>query len=79
VVNTDGGAHIDAELDSAYMALSRENFLNWKFSNGITTGAPSGRPEFACMRQMAHELFCIIERYVPDFALHAKSVQSFSA
>lgn len=79
VANTDGGAHVDAELDSAYMALSRENSLNWNFSNGKTTGAPSGRPELACMRQIAHELLCTIERYVPEFALHAKSVQSLRA
>lgn len=31
VANTDGGAHVDPDLDEAYMDLSRKNSLGWVF------------------------------------------------
>lgn len=53
VADTDGGAHVDPTLDEAYMDLSRNNSLGWEFqSNGLTTPM-EGRPELACMRQIA--------------------------
>src|SRR5690606_33256698 len=34
VADTDGGAHVDPQLDEVYMALSRQNSLGWKFTDG---------------------------------------------
>lgn len=67
VADTDGGAHVDPELEEAYMAMSRENSLGWFFSNGSTFSAIEGRPELACMRQIAHELLSTIHQFMPEF------------
>ena len=61
VANTDGGGHVDPELDDAYFALSRENSLGWMFSKGDTT-APMSSPERPCIRQIAHELLETLKR-----------------
>lgn len=55
VADTDGGAHVDPRLEDAYMALSRENSLNWFFTSKDVTVPLSG-PELFCVRQIAHEL-----------------------
>jgi hypothetical protein len=59
VADTDGGAHVDPELDAAYMELSRKNSLGWTLSSGEPL---KGRPELACVRQIAHELLKSISR-----------------
>ena len=74
VADTDGGAHVDPELEEAYMAISRENSLGWVFSIGGEDSALEGRPELACMRQIAHELLATIHQYVPEFSQHAQPV-----
>ncbi len=74
VADTDGGAHVDPELDEAYMAISRENSLGWEFRKGDIVRALAGRPELACMRQMAHEVFSTINSYVPEFSADASPV-----
>ena len=74
VANTDGGAHVDPELEEAYMAISRENSLGWVFRSGAGEVAPEGRPELACMRQIAHELLSTIHQFVPEFSQHAQPV-----
>jgi len=55
VADTDGGAHVDPELDEAYMELSRENSLGWIFTSGGIS-IPMGGPELPCVRQIAHEV-----------------------
>ncbi len=67
VADTDGGAHVDPELEEAYMALSRENSLGWVFGDGDVQSALAGRPELACMRQIAHEVLSTIYQFVPEF------------
>lgn len=82
VADTDGGAHVDPDLDEAYMAISRQNSLNWTFISGSTIAAAmkakgsafEGRPELACMRQIAHELLSTIHQFVPEFSEHAQPV-----
>lgn len=74
VVNTDGGAHVDPDLDEAYMALSRQNSLGWVFNSGDVESALSGKPELACMRQIAHEVLATLNLFSPDFSEHAKPV-----
>ncbi|MGT2508510.1 hypothetical protein [Cupriavidus basilensis] len=67
VANTDGGAHVDADLDEAYMALSRQNSLGWSFSSGDVVKALQGRPELACIRQIAHELLTTLLQRAPEY------------
>lgn len=74
VADTDGGAHVDPELEEAYMAISRENSLGWVFRTGGGDAALEGRPELACMRQIAHELLTTIHKFVPEFSQHAQPV-----
>ena len=74
VADTDGGAHVDPELDEAYMAISRENSLGWVFKSGDIVQALDGRPELVCMRQIAHEVLSTISEFVPEFSAHAQPV-----
>jgi hypothetical protein len=62
VADTDGGAHVDPELEEAYMDLSRNNSLGWLFQRNDITGSLKGRPELACMRQIAHEVLLTLRR-----------------
>lgn len=66
VANTDGGAHVDPELEEAYMDLSRNNSLGWVFTKGVVEEAFQGRPELAYMRQIAHEVLFTMEEIVPE-------------
>ncbi|HKW77096.1 MAG TPA: hypothetical protein VJN64_16305 [Terriglobales bacterium] len=74
VADTDGGAHVDPELDQAYMEISRNNSLGWVLTKGDMTQALDGRPELACMRQIAHEILSTIHRYVPPYSVHSAPV-----
>jgi len=47
VADTDGGAHVDPELDEKYMELSRKNSLGWIFTRANIQKAFRG-PELAC-------------------------------
>lgn len=55
VANTDGGGHVDSELDEAYMDLSRNNSLGWVLTQG-NVETPFPPPVMACIRQIAHEV-----------------------
>lgn len=74
VADTDGGAHVDPELEEAYMAISRQNSLGWVFGTEDRQFPPIGRPELACMRQIAHELLSTINRFESEFSHHAQPV-----
>lgn len=74
VADTDGGAHVDPELDEAYMAISRENSLGWVFGNHNTANPVEGRPELVCMRQIAHELLSTLHESVPEFSQYAQPI-----
>lgn len=76
VADTDGGAHVDPELEEAYMAISRENSLGWVFAKNSIETALKGRPELACMRQIAHELLCTLCEYHPELQDYAQPVVS---
>ncbi|MGH8402063.1 MAG: hypothetical protein ACRESO_01470 [Gammaproteobacteria bacterium] len=64
VVNTDGGAHVDPALDAAYEKFTRQNGLGWVLRKGDIQQALVGRPELACMRQIAHEVFLTMEERI---------------
>lgn len=74
VADTDGGAHVDPELEEAYIAISRENSLGWHFIDNNVTMAFKGRPELACMRQIAHEVLSTIHQFHPEFIQYAQPV-----
>jgi hypothetical protein len=74
VADTDGGAHVDPELDEAYMAISRENSLGWSFSNGRSTTPLDGRPELICMRQIAHEVLSTIHQGSSAYSQYAQPI-----
>jgi hypothetical protein len=74
VADTDGGAHVDPALDESYEALSRRNSLGWSFSSGGQDLPLKGRPELACIRQIAHELLLTLSQFAPEFSAHAQPV-----
>jgi hypothetical protein len=63
VANTEA-AHVDSALDEAYMDLSRNNSLGWRFNNGDVDLALPG-PQLACMRQIAHEVLITLQEKLP--------------
>jgi histone H3/H4 len=64
VANKDGGAHIDPNLDALYANLSRNNSLGWKIVTGGVQADPADGPQFACVRQIAHELEKSIQKHL---------------
>ncbi len=66
VADTDGGAHVDPELDEAYMFLSRENSLGWIFTSG-NIKMPLDGPELQCVRQIAYEVIESLKKKIPTF------------
>ena len=68
VADTDGGAHVDPDLEEAYMDLSRNNSLGWVFSKGNIKEKFKGKPELACVRQIAHETLLSLERLAPEYS-----------
>lgn len=55
VADTDGGGHVDPDLDEAYMDLSRKNSLAWVVVRGDLE-SPFPEPTMPCLRQIAHEV-----------------------
>lgn len=55
LANKDGGAHVDPELEPAYVALTRENSVGWVASNGQEE-RPLSDIELHSVRQIAFEL-----------------------
>lgn len=69
VANSEGGAHVAPKFDPIYAALTRDNGFAWTV--GRTTdgadrnlGPAKGDPVFAAVRQIAHEMTRISERYL---------------
>lgn len=67
VADTDGGAHVDPDLEEAYMDLSRNNSLGWMFTIGDIEEKFKGKPELACIRQIAHETLASLEMIAPEY------------
>lgn len=73
VANTDGGAHVDPEIDATYAALSRQN------STGYAVGTKNNvqaieKVELACIRQIAYELLRSISERHPEYMPEEKTV-----
>jgi hypothetical protein len=74
VANKDGGAHVDETLPHDYANLTRQNGLGWMQQNGGFSTALTGKPELACMRQIAHEVLCSVQRFIPAYSRYADPV-----
>ena len=74
VADTDGGAHVDSELEESYMALSRQNSIGGTFGRGEESVPIQGRLELACIRQIAHEVLATIRQGASRFAEAAAPV-----
>lgn len=61
LADTDGGAHVDPELDQAYADLSRNNSVGWVFSD-VNGERPLEGVELHSVRQIAHEVITSIEQ-----------------
>lgn len=65
VANTDGGGHVDPELEDAYKALTRDNSLRIYFSIGDGVDQEMGNPVLASLRQIAHETLATLKKNAP--------------
>jgi len=61
VVNKDGGAHVDPNLNLAYAELSRNNSMDWVVSDGENL-IPLKDFELYCIRQIAYELYSSLKQ-----------------
>lgn len=65
VANTDGGVHIDPELDSEYAELSRKNSIG--YAVGLNNDLkPIDKSELASIRQIAHEILSSLTERHPE-------------
>lgn len=61
----DGGAHLDHKLDETYADLTLNNGMGWTIvADGQATDVTYG-PEYATMRQIAHEFLETMKDYSP--------------
>jgi hypothetical protein len=56
--NQDGGAHVDAQLDTEYQALASAGFAGTvtQQASGVSNSRPLERSHFICLRQIGYEL-----------------------
>ena len=66
MVNKEGGAHIDPELDQAYADLSRFNSLGWTYSNKDVKDIPLANAELSNVRQITHEVLKSLHDEFPE-------------
>lgn len=68
IANKDGGAHVDPSIDIGYRSVAGENAFGWTFVGADGREKPmEGRPELACVRQVAHELLNSVFHFWPEF------------
>jgi len=61
--NTDGGAHVDSEINQNYYDVSRANSLGWIYKNDATgEERPLNDPIPPCIRQIAYEVLETFKR-----------------
>jgi len=65
VADTDGGAHVDLELDEEYKEIIKPNYLGWNYGDEINGKPFSGKIELICMRQIAFEVLSTIKTKYP--------------
>lgn len=65
VANTDGGAHVDPDIDEAFWDFSREDSLGTIIVNDEAVKCEN--PELACIRQITYELLKTLKEKRPDY------------
>jgi len=66
VADTDGGAHVDPNLDEAYAKFSKFNTLGWKYFKGGTAEEFRNTPVLPSIRQIAYEILKTLKDEFPD-------------
>lgn len=69
LANKEGGAHVDPNLNEAYVNLSKYNSLGWKSMagrGGIKIETEMGNPVLPSMRQIAHEVIKTLRDEFPN-------------
>jgi len=66
VANTEGGAHVDLNLNQAYANLSRFHSLGWKFFRGEVAEDFKNNPALPSIRQIAHEVLKTLNDEFPE-------------
>lgn len=66
VCDRDGGAHVDPKLDAAYLALTRDDTMGYKYDIGHSTENVLG-VELASVRQIAYEVLLTLKTECPQF------------
>jgi len=66
VANTDGGAHVDPNLDETYSNLTRFNSMGWKFFRRDVKDNFRNSPALPSIRQIAHEVLKTLNDEFPD-------------
>jgi hypothetical protein len=73
VANKEGGAHVDAELDPTWVALTRDNSIGFRVYAQTETGEEQdlgpfkGNVAFASVRQIAYEVTETLKRDLSHF------------
>lgn len=63
ITNTDGGAHVDPELNEDYAQISRKNSLGWNHVTASST-VPVQDADKASIRQIGHEVLkTLLKKY----------------
>lgn len=66
VADTDGGAHVDPDLEEFYAELSRKNMVGFTAIKGGKR-YPMLYPEMPSLRQVAHEVLLTLQEGNPSF------------
>ena len=65
VASTDGGAHVDAELDKHFVGWKSGVSLGWNVSKNGMPATPIKNIELHCMRQIAHDVLRTLSGVAP--------------
>jgi hypothetical protein len=64
VRDTDGGGHLDSDLNESYFDFKSGSYMGWK--QKTETGlVPIPHPHLACLRQIAHETLLTLKEIAP--------------
>jgi hypothetical protein len=66
VCDREGGAHVDPKLDAAYLALTRDNTMGYRYNIGHSDENVLG-VELASVRQIAYEVLLTLKTECPQF------------
>lgn len=56
LVNKEGGAHVDPQVDAAYDKIANSNSMGWTYKNGDADEIPLSNPVPFAVRQISYEV-----------------------